>query len=701
MDFLRVLPGKPSEDGAYVIDGGVNFSVFSRNGTSVTLALFKNSTDCHPWKLIKLDPKLNRTGDIWHVFVAGLKAGALYLYQVDGPFESEKGHRFNGKNWLYDPKAKALTEGSLFKNLNSDKTCPLEKMPKCVVVDNASYEWNDDKPLGIPLNKSIIYEMHVKGFTASPSSQVKHPGTYRGVIEKLPYLKELGITAIELLPVQEFDEYENTNVNPKTGKRMINYWGYSTTCFFAPKCTYSSDKNPGACVNEFKDLVKACHKAGIEVILDVVFNHTAEGNEHGVTLNFRGFDNSIFYQLVSQNPEYYVNFSGCGNSMNCNHPVVQDYIMSCLRYWVREMHVDGFRFDLASVLSRDEHGFINPDAPLTRRISEDPLLRDIKIIAEPWDCGGAYQVGSFPGGRWCEWNDKFRDGIRRFIRGDEKLSTEAATRISGSSDLYSPSGRRPFNSINFVTSHDGFTLNDLVSYNYKHNEQNGEENRDGNDNNLSWNNGFEGPSLNPKIEKARLRQIKNFFTVLLLSQGTPMFTAGDEVQRTQGGNNNPYCQDCEISWFDWSFVRTHQDLLRFVKILIELRKTHRVFTRTRFFEGQKAASDVSPADINWFNTEGLTPEWDKLDRFLAFRLGGGAGNEKLEEDNDFYAAFNTNIHDVTLTLPPPSLGRKWYRVIDTFIEDESCALEPGNEEILKNQEKYVVPAGSALVLISR
>lgn len=701
MDHLRILPGQPWDAGAVYSNGGVNFCVFSRNASAVFLELFKKPDDGAPYKTVELDPELNKTGDLWHVFVAGLKPGALYLYRADGPFEPEKGHRFDKSSYLYDPKAHALTEGSLFKNVSPGKSCPLSKMPKCVVVDSSSYEWNGDKPLCTPMNRTVIYEMHVKGFTSSPSSQVKFPGTYRGVIEKIPYLKRLGITAVELLPVQEFDAFENTNVNPMTGKRLVNYWGYSTVAFYAPKASYSSDKKPGACVNEFKDMVKAFHKAGIEVLLDVVFNHSAEGNEHGITLNFRGFDNSIYYQLVSTDKRYYVNFSGCGNALNCNHPIVQDYIMSCLRYWVREMHVDGFRFDLASVLARDEHGFLTGEAPLPRRISEDPVLRNIKIIAEPWDASGAYQTGSFPGGRWCEWNDKFRDGMRRFIRGDEKMSTEAATRISGSSDLYSSSGRRPYHSINYIASHDGFTLNDLVSYNYKHNEQNGESNRDGTDNNLSYNNGFEGPTLNPKIEKARIRQIRNFFTALLLSQGTPMIAAGDEVQRTQEGNNNPYCQDSEISWFNWNDVKKNDSMLRFVRNLLDLRLDHRVFTRTKFFEGQKSASDISPADINWFNIDGLTPDWTKINRFLAFRLGGGAGNEALEEDNDFYVAFNTDIHDATITIPAPTIGRKWYRVVDTAIENDGCILSPGNEELLRNQEKYVILSSSAVVFISK
>ena len=699
MDFIRFLPGTPIDNGAQVMHGGVNFSVFSRHATSVTLILFKNASDSSPWRSFELNPKLNRTGDIWHVFVAGLKPGALYLYQVDGPFDEEKGLRFDKTKYLFDPKAKAFTEGSVFKNMTASEPCPLEKMPKCVVVDSNSYEWNGDKPLETPLNKTIIYEMHIKGFTAS--SNTSSPGTYRGAIERIPYLKDLGITAVELLPIQEFDEYENTNVNPKTGRRMKNFWGYSTIGFFAPKVGYSSDKKPGSCVHEFKDMVKAFHRAGIEVILDVVFNHTAEGNEHGVSLNFRGFDNPIYYQLVQGHQEYYINFSGCGNTVNCNHPVAQDFIISCLRYWVYEMHVDGFRFDLASVLCRDEKGFPLAEPPLTRRISEDPVLRNTKIIAEPWDCGGLYHVGSFPGGRWCEWNDKYRDAMRKFIRGDEFLSTEAATRIAGSSDLYSSSLRRPFNSINYIASHDGFTLNDIVTYNSKHNDQNGEENRDGSDSNLSWNYGFEGPSVNPKIEKIRLRQIKNFFTALMMSQGTPMFVAGDEVRRTQSGNNNAYCQDNEISYFNWLDVKNNSSLLEFVKILINLRKNHRVLTRTKFFCGASSASDISPADISWFSFDGTVPDWTKLNRFLAFRLGGGAGNDALEEDNDFYVAFNTDIHDKTVTLPPPTIGKKWFRVVDTSINDKDSALTPGNEEVLNSQEKYVIVANSAIVLMSK
>lgn len=706
MDSIRILPGKPLSEGTLVTPSGVYFSVFSRHATKVFLELFDKPDDTVPSLTVELDPRSNRTGDIWHVYVEGLKAGALYLYRVDGPFEPSKGHRFDAKQWLFDPRAKAFTEGSVFKLFKLRKDNPLEFFPKNVVIDDTDYDWEDDRPLGIPLNRSIIYEMHLKGFTVSPTSGVEHPGTYRGLVEKIPYLQELGITAVELLPMFEFDEYENTNVNPMTGSRLKNYWGYSTIGFFAPKTSYAADRSPGGAVREFKDMVKALHAAGIEVILDVVFNHTAEGNEHGVPLNFRGFDNSIYYHLVSEHKEYYMNFSGCGNAVNCNHPVVADFIVDCLRYWVLEMHVDGFRFDLASVLTRDEKGFVMQSCPLTSRISEDPVLHKTKIIAEPWDCGGAYQIGGFPGGRWCEWNDHYRDGIRRFIRGDDGMCTEAATRISGSSDLFAISGRNPSNSINYIDAHDGFTLNDLVTYNNKHNEQNGEENRDGSENNLSYNYGFEGDVRNPKIAMTRLRQVKNFFTTLLVSQGIPMFVAGDEVRRTQGGNNNAYCQDNETSWFDWDLVATNGMMLDFVQKLIAMRLRHPVFQRNRFFGGPSTSQFNNPPDISWFNFDGTVPDWKKTERFLALRLGGkarGIGDATASgtEDNDFYIAFNMDIHDVTVTVPQCSAGRQWFRMVDTSIDKPTSALLDGQEEPLSMQGRYVVLANSIVVLIAK
>ena len=700
MDSIRVSAGKAVRLGTKVTADGVYFTVFSRNAKKVFLDLYASPEDAVPYHTIELNPETNKTGDQWHVFVEGLKAGDLYLYRVDGPFAPSKGHRFDKTQPLFDPRAKAFSEGTVFKYMTHSEDKLMDRFPKCVIVDDEDYDWEDDKPLEIPLEKSIIYEMHVKGFTASPTSGVEHPGTYRGVIEKIPYLQSLGISAVELLPVMEFDEYENSNINPRTGTRLKNFWGYSTIGFFAPKCSYSSDRRPGACVREFRDMVKALHNAGIEVLLDVVFNHTAEGNENGVSLNFRGFDNKIFYHLVPDHKEYYMNYSGCGNAVNANHPVVQDFIIDCLHYWVLEMHVDGFRFDLASELTRDEKGNPSDIAPLTKRISEDAILRKTKIIAEPWDCAGAYQIGNFPGGRWCEWNDHYRDGIRRFIRGDEYIANEAATRIAGSNDLYALSGRGPINSINFVTAHDGFTMNDLVTYNYKHNEENGEENRDGSDNNLSYNHGFEGPTVNPKIETIRAQKIRNFFTTLMLSQGVPMFVSGDEVRRTQGGNNNAYCQDNEISWFNWDDVNNNVQMLDFVQNLIALRNQHPVFHRRYFFGGAATGIFNEPPDISWFNYDGTVPDWKKMNRYLAFRLGGKV-SDLPSDDNDFFVAMNMDIHDVTITIPKPSGGRRWFRTIDTSINNRTSILLGGQEENLNSQEHYVVMANSILVLISK
>lgn len=700
MDSIRTKAGKPMNLGTTVTPKGVYFTVFSRNAKKVFLELYNSAEDAAPYHTVELNPEENRTGDLWHVFVEGLKAGDLYLYRVDGPFTPSRGHRFDKTQSLFDPRAKAFTSGSVFKYMLPGKDKYMERFPKCVIVDDEDYDWEDDKPLAIPLEKSIIYETHLKGFTASPTSKVEHPGTYRGLIEKIPYLQSLGISAVELLPVFEFDQYENTNVNPRTGARMKNYWGYSTIGFFAPKASYSSDKTPGGCVREFKDMVKALHNAGIEIILDVVFNHTAEGNENGISLNFRGFDNKIFYHLVPDHKEYYMNYSGCGNAVNANHPVVQDFIIDCLHYWVLEMHVDGFRFDLASELCRDEKGFICDNAPIAKRIAEDSILRNTKIIAEPWDCGGGYQIGNFPGGRWCEWNDHYRDGIRRFIRGDEYIANEAATRIAGSNDIYALSGRAPIHSVNFITAHDGFTLNDLVTYNHKHNEDNGEGNRDGNDNNLSYNYGYEGPTVNPKIENLRATQIRNFFTTLMISQGIPMFVAGDEVRRTQGGNNNAYCQDNETSWFNWEDLSNNSQMLEFVQKLIALRNQHPVFHRRTFFGGASTSQFNEPPDISWFNFDGTVPDWKKMNRYLGFRLGGKAAGLP-KDDNDFFIAMNMDIHDLTITVPKPSSGRKWYRTIDTSIHNRTAILLGGEEETLNSQEHYVLVANSILVLISK
>lgn len=714
MNHITVHPGRPLPYGANPARSGINFSVFSRNGTSVIIDIFENPGDSEPCFSYTFDPVVNRTGDIWHVCLEGLQPGALYLYRVDGAFDPKHGHRFNPNHYLLDPYAKALTDVSIFNNLPADFRTPVDKMdvelekrrsarnfPKCVVIDDTDFDWQGDRPLNYQLQKSVVYEAHLKGFTASPSSHTKYPGTYKGLIEKIPYLKELGITSVELLPIQEFDENENTNINPRTGERLKNHWGYSTIAFFAPKASFAVDRSPGGAVREFKEMVREMHRNGLEVILDIVFNHTAEGNEKGLTLNFRGFDNSVYYILEDKNKQYYKNFSGCGNTFNCNHPVVRSFIIDCLRYWVMEMHVDGFRFDLASILGRDKNGNLIKEAPVIERIAEDPVLRKTKIIAEAWDAGGAYQVGNFPGKRWAEWNDRFRDEIRRFWRGDGSLAGAAATRITGSADLYEDDGRKPYHSVNFVTCHDGFTLNDLVCYNGKHNEENGENNRDGSDNNSSFNYGYEGPTRNKLIEEIRTRQIKNILLTLLVSQGTPMLLCGDEIRRTQRGNNNAYCQDNEISWFNWNNLAVYRDVYNFVCKAIRFRRNHPAFSRPVFFEG-KSHSSANLPDITWFGLDGKTPDWKTAEHFLAFRLCGAKTETRADtDDHDFFVMCNAGTTDVTVRLPVPAKNKKWYRQVDTSVAAPGDFLEEQQEELLEMQKTYVLPARSMAILTGK
>ena len=704
MAELLFEPGAPLSFGAVLTPDGVNFSIYSKDASSVELCLFNSETDVKPAQIIPLNPAINKTGNVWHIFIRGAKEGLLYLYKVDGPYEPTAGLRFNKNKYLFDPYAKAFSKGSVFRSYNNQhkqgflknnggELQNLSDFPKCVVISD-DFDWEGDKPLNQPLEKTVIYETHVKGFTASPTSELpqKIAGTYSGFTQKIDYLKNLGITAVEFLPVFEFDENENGNLNPRTGEPLVNYWGYSTIGFFAPKTTYASDRTPGGPVREFKQMVKELHKAGIEVILDVVYNHTAEGNEKGYTFEFRGLQNDVYYCLPLNDKQYYMNFSGCGNSVNCNHPVTQQFILDSLRYWVMEMHVDGFRFDLASILTRAPNGAPMELPPLTYAISQDPILAETKVIAEPWDCGGLYQLGGFPAGensRWSEWNGRFRDDIRRFVRGDEGVATAAATRIAGSSDCYNHSGRRPTASINFITAHDGFTLNDLVSYNNKHNEENGECNRDGSDDNLSYNHGFEGESVNPKIEDIRLKKIKNFLIYLFVSQGVPMLLGGDEMRRTQGGNNNAYCQDSSISWFDWSFEKKNAGLIRFTSLLIALRKKHNVFMRTQFF------NDKALPEISWYDIAAKNPDWSKLGRFLGFKLAGGG------EDNDFYIATNTDKYDLTITIPAPPEGTKWHLVADSALNSPEDFFEDGKEELLREQRRYVLISGATVILMSK
>jgi glycogen operon protein len=699
--------------GSFPTESGVNFSVFSRHATAITLILFQTTEPDSPYQEVRLDPKRHKTGDIWHCHIRNLRAGTCYLYRADGPYQPERGLRFNAHKTLLDPYAKALTslEGWDLKtclgydpdNHSLDLSYSYEEdidvQPRCVVVDDA-FDWQGDTPLNYPLRFSVLYETHVRGLTRHPSSGVKNPGTFRGVVEKIPYFKDLGITSLEFLPIQEFNEHELFSVNPRSGDTLVNYWGYSTVTFFAPKSSYAADRSPGGQVWEFKEMVRELHRAGIEVILDIVFNHTAEGNERGPTFSLRGLDNQIYYML-DENQRYYKNYSGCGNTVNCNHPVVRNFIMDCLRYWVTEMHVDGFRFDLGSILGRDQHGRLMENPPMLEWIAEDPILSNTKIIAEAWDAGGAYQVGWFPGGRWAEWNDRFRDDMRQYWRGDQKKTRDLATRLSGSSDLYLRDGRKPFHSINFITSHDGFTLYDLVSYNGKHNDENGEDNRDGGNSNNSANYGIEGPCTNQAIVNIRLRLMKNFIASMMVSLGTPMILGGDEIARTQRGNNNAYCQDNDISWYDWSLLEQNTELYRFAKMMIAFRLRHPGFMRPEFYTGRDGNYNAIP-DISWFNENGETPNWETIGPCLAFRMDGSKAEVLADkDDNDFFIMLNGSDRPVNFVVEPGSAGKSWVRAVDTGLPPPEDIAEPGAEKPLGKQESYGLRERSMVVLISK
>jgi len=742
---IVVTAGNPLQAGATLVADGVNFSLFSRNATQLYLCLYAHSHDAVPFQEIVLDPVKNKTGDIWHCHLSGIGPDALYLWRADGPFQPKLGHRFNKNRALVDPYAKALTDGGwdLSRALAYDPASPDldlsfsesrddSLLPKCVVVDDA-FDWEDDELLNYPLKDCVIYETHVRGITrgmlgrtapptaadvpetsagAAPATArasipaVAHPGTYRGVAEMIDYFKSLGVTSLELLPTHEFDSIERFRRNPKTGALVSNYWGYSPLAFFAPKATYAyvdgeahAEDDPSRQVREFKYMVRELHKAGIEVILDVVFNHTAEGSELGPTLSFRGLDNSIYY-ILDEDKRHYKNFSGCGNTLNCNHPVMRTLIQECLRYWVVHMHVDGFRFDLGSILGRDSSGQLLENPPVIESIAEDPLLRDTKIIAEAWDAGGAYQVGSFPGGRWAEWNDKYRDDIRRFWKGEKGSAMHLATRITGSSDLFLRDGRKPFHSINFITAHDGFTLNDLVSYSKKHNEENGENNTDGANANWSANCGVEGESSDPIVECKRNRQVKNFLATLLLSIGTPMLLGGDEIRRTQRGNNNAYCQDNETSWYDWTGVQSHGDILAFCSALIRFRKGHPAFRRAEFFTGIDHDSNLLP-DITWFDERGASPDWTNINLTLAALIDGSKAELSADiADDDFYLMFNASGHSVTFVVPKHPRGLVWGKVIDTAAPHPDEVVIVGAGKPLPRQEACVLPSRSLVVLLA-
>ncbi|HUK36045.1 MAG TPA: glycogen debranching protein GlgX [Vicinamibacterales bacterium] len=681
-EVQSVRSGSPLPLGAHFRGDGVNFALFSRHATGVRLDLFDRLDADAPARTIILDAVRNKTGDIWHVWLEGIPPGQLYGFRVAGPYAPEDGHRFNPNALLIDPCARAIAR-QMRVDASTSAVNDAASAPKCV-VPHEDFNWQGDQPLRLPWTSTIVYELHVRGYTIDPGSGVQCPGTYRGLTDKIPYLKGLGVTTVELMPVQEFDEADLHRSNPNTGEPLRNFWGYDPISFFSPNGSYASTRDSGAQVLEFKEMVRTFHREGLEVILDVVFNHTGEGDELGPTLSFRGIDNAIYYWLADDK-RHYRDFTGTGQTINASHPIVRDLILDALRYWVIEMHVDGFRFDLASVLGRDAHGSVLADAPLLERIAEDPILRDAKLIAEAWDVAGAYQVGSFSQRRWAEWNGHFRDDVRRFWRGDPGMIGRFASRICGSADLYAASGKGPESSINFVSCHDGLTLNDLVSYSRKHNDANGEQNRDGADENYSANYGVEGASSVEAVEIARERQIKNFLLTLAISRGVPMLLAGDEFRRTQHGNNNAYCQDNPTSWIDWSLAQKHRELLRFVQQLFAFRRAHPVLRREAFY---------TDADIEWFDSHGRTPDWFAEDaRRLACWIHGG-------KEPDLYLMFNADGAPASFVIPVVTDGR-WRLAIDTALQSTSTADNCDNERVVTGAEYAVVARGSAVLEFAR
>lgn len=695
MKTFRTARGRSLPLGASGAEDGVNFTLLCRHGTSVTLVILPVDDDS-PLAEIPLDAHKNRTGNHWHILVFGLPAIFRYGWRVDGP--KGNGHFYNPNFILIDPSTTALADGTVWgqRNRDNDLLAMGKGTHRRSLFVRRPFDWSEDTPPLTPMEDSIIYELHVRGFTCHPSSVVAKPGTFSGLVEKIPYLQQLGITAVEFLPVHEFDENDCTFINPLTGERLRNFWGYNSIAFGAPKASYAARAAEFDQVREFRDMVRKFHQAGLEVILDVVFNHTGEGDYRGRTYSFRGLDNKLYYMLDANGN--YLNFTGCGNTVNCNHPVVRDLILTCLRFWVAEMHVDGLRFDLASILGRDATGKVLIEPPIVEMIAEDGVLTDTKLIAEPWDAGGLYQVGLFPfGRRWSEWNAHYRDDVRSFWRGDSGKAGTLATRISGSADLYQSNGRHPHHSINFITCHDGFTLWDLVSYNHKHNLANGESNRDGLDANISWNCGVEGPTTNPVVLRLRHRQAKNLFATMMLSQGVPMMLAGDEFLRTQQGNNNAWCQDNEISWVDWKLADTNADFLRFARMMIALRKRHAALRRRSFFRGRGPDGDLEP-DIIWHGTEPHLPAFTPGGRTLAFSLNGSMTGR--EPDRDFYVVCNAWTQPVNFRIPRSPSGRAWRRTVDTAQPSPTDIVELDAGPVIHAGSVYTVAEHSLLVLIS-
>jgi glycogen operon protein len=702
-----VARGREHPLGATVVDGGVNFALYSRHASAVFLLLF-DSPHAEPTDVIELE---QRDKFVWHAEVRGVTAGQLYGYKVQGEYRPEWGLRFNDAKLVLDPYAKAVT-GKFQNNDNlllayearpggsefvKDTRDTAIVAPKAIVVDDNAFDWQGDRSPDLSLNQLFIYEVHVKGFTAHPSSKVRWPGTYLGFIEKIPYLTRLGVNAVELLPVHEF-YVDDFLVN----RGLTNYWGYNSIGFFAPEVSYSTGRAPGSQVAEFKTLVRALHAAGIKVLLDVVYNHTGEGNELGPSLALRGIDNSSYYSLTGppdQPRRYYMNFTGCGNSLNFESPAVIRLVMDSLRYWVEAMHVDGFRFDLASVLGREESGGFRSSGPFFTAVSQDPVLNRVILIAEPWDIG-TYQVGNFPVD-WSEWNGRFRDTVRRFAKGDSGQLADLGWRLTGSADLYGEDGRSAYNSINFVTCHDGFTLNDLVSYNGKHNEANGEHNNDGSNDNHSWNCGVEGDTTDAGVLGLRRRLMKNHACALLFASGTPMLLGGDEFARTQRGNNNAYCQDNAISWFDWDLAAKNDDLVEFFRKAIAFVRKYPILQRRKFVLGEDLDDDKVP-DLAWWGTEGnLGPRWhDSEARTVCVQLDASTESGELTGERLFFV-LNADFRSQRVDLPSLGNGGRWRRAIDTSLAAGEDFAESGQEIDVAPSDHYIASPRSTVVLVGR
>lgn len=683
-----ILPGKSRPLGATVDDEGVNFSIYSEHATRVELLLFRQCDDRRPFCTIKLDNKINKDYYFWHIYIKGLPTGTHYNFRVDGPYDLSQGHRFNPKKLLIDPYTKGKTmdrfqrEDAIDPNKNN-----VETALRGVVIDTRGYDWEGDMPLNRPLSESIIYEMHVGGFTKNKNSQASHPGSFHAIVEKIPYLKELGITAVELLPVFGFDDKTPLRYQ-QDGTPLYNYWGYDPIAFFAPHAGYCVSPELGHHINEFRDMVKALHKAGIEVILDVVFNHTDEGNQNGPYFHFKGLGNLNYYHLLAEDKSYYMDYSGCGNTLKASHPIMQKFIMDCLAFWVEEMHVDGFRFDEGSILSRDDTGALNQQSPILWAIELSDCFAETKLIAEVWDAAGLYLVGIFPGYRFSEWNGKYRDVIRQFGKGDPGIIGEVASRIAGSEDLFGHA--QPTNSINFITAHDGFTLMDLVSYEAKHNIANGENNRDGNNDNRSWNSGIEGFSSDPDMIFFRKKRIKNFITMLMLSAGVPMITSGDEVGKSYQGNNNVYCQNNELAWFDWDLLETNKDLFNFFKEIIAFRKNNSYLTRRHFFRSETTNNKGLKA-LAWHGVQLNKPGWDTwYAKALAFTMGA------IEvDDQDIHVMMNMDNQPLNFELPIVE-GYQWYRFVDTHLSAPYDITTTAQPEIASNH--YMVQPYSIVIV---